>query len=72
MSAKKEKFIPLPPGTRLVREFKSSRGAGMHSMCIVRREREEIHRYERGWYYLTECRIKPDQIGPGKTWEIDE
>jgi hypothetical protein len=66
----------LNEGTKLVKKvrypwrFDASSGEPVEFRERV--YRDQIWRYERGWYYLTECRIKPDQIGPGKTWEIDE
>jgi hypothetical protein len=76
MSTKKEKFVPLPNGTKLIGNvpevYRVHRATGMPAEWIMRTVHDQVCRYERGWYYLTEYRIKPDQIGPGKTWEIDE
>jgi hypothetical protein len=75
MSTKKEKFIPLPPGTRLigwVREpFRWNGDGRTVAEWIQRRTRERVYRFERGWYYLQERKVRPDEIGPGKQWEID-
>jgi hypothetical protein len=75
MTAKKDKFTPLPNGTWLKgwrsEVYRYSRSTGMPCEYADRRVRDQVYGYHRGQYILGECRIKPDEIGPGKRWEVD-